>query len=297
MIRPGPLTAGLFLLVAGCEAGKEDAATETDAPTPAAGAGPASAPVAAVEPAYPMAGYEDLKVAAAEFAKGHDFTPQAVAAGELPPAAFDIFDCSEDYASQEVVEIDRNEAEAEALARRVALLEKRMRQEGYRPEIYKAPLLAYEKAVLALLGDAPAPAFGDDAYSAWEENLHRPFAALAERIEKKRAELQPDEVPIIQQGGCGASEAAFRITPQPDDGRVWMITQFAFDVCRVRRRDPWSLATCRWAEVRPERPAYLSGNYVYQAKWPGGAAGRGKVNLDGSFDEDGEPDTVAVRPD
>jgi hypothetical protein len=119
--------------------------------------------------------------------------------------------------------------------------------------------------------------------------------ALAGALEQQRASVQPAAPPIAFGGDCGAGETPFIVTTDPAGGRVWLTTKFSFDLCGVRRRDPWDVGQCRWTELSPSQESYLSGRYVYQASWPDGASGRGVRAFDGAGIGDGA-EIVRIRP-
>ena len=77
---------------------------------------------------------------------------------------------------------------------------------------------------------------------------------------------------------------------------VWFITQFSFEVCKAKGLDPWSLDACgRWGEMALGRKTYLSGTYVYQAQWAGGAKARGQTSVQPGDDDTGPPVVVWIR--
>lgn len=226
-------------------------------PVPAAPHVPAAAPADA------------LAAAAALYAAGEP--PLTLFDGEADqPRALDVVDCNEEARG-----IDPNGARPhseEVVGRRVALLRRSLRLIGYSPAVIDGPLAEYaSEAVRATDADS-----GQEGY-----------ARLAAALDRKRATLQPDLPPIRAEGGCGAAETPIIVKSRPTGGRVWLITKFAFDLCRARRLDAWDRIACdRWSEVGPDRAVQLSGNYVYQAEWPGGRRARGTRRIDPVAGED-----------
>ena len=196
-----------------------------------------------------------------------------------PGRAFDVIDCGEEGRA-----VDPHDAPlqlGEIVARRVALLRRSLRLIGYSAAVIDQPLADYADAVAR----DPAPDHGDE-----------PYARLAAALDSNRAALQPNLPPILAQGGCGAAETPIIVRSRPAGGHVWLITKFAFDLCRARRMDAWDRIACdRWSEIGPDRPVQLSGNYVYQVEWPGGRRTRGNRRIDATdADEDSPPPIVTV---
>ena len=79
---------------------------------------------------------------------------------------------------------------------------------------------------------------------------------------------------------------------------MWVATKFSFDLCRARKQDPWNTGVCRWTELSPTEPSYLSGRYAYQVRWRGGPQRRGLRSFDGAQPppEGEEATEVVIRP-
>lgn len=256
---------------------------------------------AAPAPAFPE-DYAAMRQAADIFAR--DLTERdrltllqdaSVGEGGAPPV-FDLFSCVEP--DLEPASLEPREAALAGLAHEAAVLEARLRAAGYRPDVWADPLRHWESDRVAEIGDGPVPAFGEPGHDALEARAEALHIRLAESLENRRATLQPEAPPIVREGGCGAGELPFLVRTEPAGGKVWLATRFSFDVCRVRGRNPWSLDECRWTEMDPDRPAWLSGNYMVQARWPDGRASRGARRMegpDGPIDIDA-PLPVIVRP-
>jgi hypothetical protein len=64
-------------------------------------------------------------------------------------------------------------------------------------------------------------------------------------------------------------------TNQPG-GRVWIISQLRFEVCRAQFPNPYDRDQCtKWRETDPQNPMQLSGTYVFQVHWNGGGNAHG----------------------
>ncbi|MBA3811561.1 MAG: hypothetical protein H0X27_07965 [Caulobacteraceae bacterium] len=272
--------APVIVLLSGCgrpASGNPDAAKIAVSPPAAPAALPDNA-------GYPP-DYAAFKAAAAEFAKGETHLIQVD--GEPGEARhFDLMDCAEADRVKEPA--GQAASPLETLARRVALLQRSLLTAGYPPELFETALRDYERRELAYWAAAApteleVPDQSGDRYA-------RALTRLASDIEAARQTRRPDLPAIIVEGGCGAAESPAVIRSDPPGGRVWVITKFAFDVCKASRRDPWDRETCaRWSEMDPGRPAELSGNYAYQARWPDGSTGRGTRRI-----EQAPGDTPAV---
>ena len=163
----------------------------------------------------------------------------------------------------------------------MALLARSLRLAGYRSDVTDPVLAQYRKT--ALNGGEPH-----------DEADLKQLGALARDLDASRARLQPDLPPIRAIGGCGAAETPILVKTNPAGGRVWLITKFGFALCNARGIDGWNRTSCdRWFEADSDRPAELSGNYAYQARWPDGGAARGDKRIDPSS-SDGDDDAPQI---
>jgi hypothetical protein len=102
----------------------------------------------------------------------------------------------------------------------------------------------------------------------------------------------PPKVPgQLQQGlQCFRSVNLKMVTPyrfvmSPASGRMHVIPQFSFRLCKARKIDAYSRDQCdNWTYVGPSQKAWLAGRYVYSAEWPDGRSARDVMNfaVDGS---------------
>lgn len=258
-------------------------------------------------PAYYPAGYAEMKQAAAIFAK-ENFGPfkrekTIDDATGKEGIFYEVEDCQEPFESTEInTGGDPTQLALEALAREIAKREHYL-SELYSPAVYQEPLRDYERKSIKHLSKAPPPPKGDDVespeyqrYSEWASQGEKLMEALAVELEKRRQRLEPNSIPVSVGGGCGAGEVAYLVKTEPADGRLWITTKFSFDLCRARKLDPWNTGACRWTELSPTEPAYLSGRYVYQARWRNGKRQSGIRSFDGLLDaEKGDEIHVVIK--
>ena len=271
-----PVLIAVLLVGCGTSTDDKNAGSEANATVLAPAAMPATAPIP--KPSAPAP--SDALATAAEAFAAEQSPLSLVDDGDEPPTRyFDVIDCNE-----EIRDIDPGGAEApanELVARRVALLRRSLRLAGYSPVVIEGPLAEYFSRAVHASGDSA------------QQELGR----LSTALETKRAASQPDLPPIRAEGGCGAAETPILVKTRPAGGRVWLITKFGFDLCRARLVNAWDRNVCdRWSEVSADRALRLSGNYVYQAKWPVGPPGRGNRRIDPVADDDDPeaPQTITV---
>jgi hypothetical protein len=281
----------LALLLAACSRSENELA-QGEQPSNAV----TSPTVAAAVPAYYPPGYAEMKAAATIFARENFGSPE----GDV----YSVEDCAEGYENAEIDDVsDAKMLNLEALARRVAKHEHYLSQ-LFPESVYEEPLQEYERAAIALISKMPSPPVYDDGqgfvssqdYDKWEERDWQLKEQLAAALEQRRQRLAPAAAKVAIGGECGAGEQPYIVKTQPVDGRLWMTTKFSFDLCRARKQDPWDLTSCRWTELAPDKEAYLSGRYVYLAKWRNGAARRGVRAFDGAMNAEGPVQVVIAQP-
>lgn len=223
--------------------------------------------------------------------------------------SFDVIDCTDSH-FRELREIGENATAIEDFAQRFVVLRMRLVRAGYSQEVIDEVLDSYANRQLAILDGEPVQEleeFGEFEWDLHGDSLRRlagsEYDLLALMLDQRRRVFQPDMPHIVADGGCGAFEHVYEVRPEPRRGRIWLITSFSFNLCRVMEVDPWNLEDCnRWAEVSPDVPAYLSGRYVYQARWLDGRSGRGVRVLENwveypSSESDASVMVVTIRPD
>ena len=72
----------------------------------------------------------------------------------------------------------------------------------------------------------------------------------------------------------------YRFVMSPAGGRMYVIPQFSFRVCKARKIDAYSRDQCdNWTYVGPSQKAWLAGRYVYSAEWPDGRSARDAMDF------------------
>jgi hypothetical protein len=275
------------LLVSAC--GPDDSAADTSGP----GAEPVAEATISASP-FP-ADYAAMREGARAWAA--DMVKPELDGRGLPGDTgyapyFDTMSCAEPDA--EAVEVSARDQQLAALAHEAVLLEARLQAYGYLPGVWQGPVAEWERASLAILSTSDVPRYEDPAYEGFEARLSALGDKLAVELEIARAREQPDALPIKREGGCGAAEAPVFVKADPPGGRIWVTTRFTFDVCKARKLDPWDREACRWAEMAPDREAWLSGNYMVQGEWPDGATTRTSRRIE--TDDPDNPGLVTIRP-
>ncbi len=204
---------------------------------------------------------------------------------------FDTLSCDEPDA--EPATLPARDIQLESLAHDAMVLEARLKARGYLPEVWQEPVHRWQISALEIIDANEVPEYGAPGYDAFETNLITLQDELTSQLESNRARLQPSSLPIKREGGCGAAESPVFVTAEPPDGRIWIITRFAFDVCKARKLDAWDLNACRWAEVEPQREAWLSGTYMVQGKWPDGSSVRTNRRIEA--EDPDNPTTITIR--
>jgi hypothetical protein len=210
---------------------------------------------------------------------------------------FDVMDCAESERNPEVRAPAGRAGSVETLARRIAFLELNFAAAGYRREVYKAPLAAYEDWSLAAIVQGEEPLGNGDAPGLSGPAHEQAQLRFATQVEANRSKLQPTLPRVVVEGGCGAGGTSYLIKTQPAGGRVWLVTRFGFNACRAMGLEPWDREKCnRWYEADPDQPMSLSGTYVYQASWRNGARGRGEKRLESTEADPEKMPVVTIRP-
>jgi hypothetical protein len=213
--------------------------------------------------------------------------------------AFRIFACNPLAATRFGTD---SEASFEMLADNANGYERQFLASGYSREVFAAPLLDYERRLIQLilqtpLGPTDADAYLRDAYQRLDAAEAEITAALAKAVEARRARLQPDQPPVLNEGECGAGESSVLIRPRPAGGRIWIIRVHSFYRCALRTRTPWNLDSCRWQETNARVPIQVSGRYFYQAQWPNRPPTRGNQTFEyNEGDGEGAIPVVIITP-
>lgn len=190
----------------------------------------------------------------------------------------DLVDCD---ATTEADLSGREPTALEFVAKRAAVLKRKLRAAGYRAAAFDGVVDSYEQRKLAQL-DLSAPA--EQVLADMDADMAE-LSALAAQLDAVRSEASPQLPPVRADGGCGGGEGPAMLRTEPSGARIWLISKFAFDVCRIKGVDPWSPARCeRWTEVEPNKVTQLSGRYVYTARWADGRESRGSREIQPGVD-------------
>ncbi|GAA3894745.1 hypothetical protein GCM10022276_12340 [Sphingomonas limnosediminicola] len=83
----------------------------------------------------------------------------------------------------------------------------------------------------------------------------------------------------------------YRFALAPNNGRLFLIPRFSFQVCQARKVKPYDRTVCdNWVEVGSGQRAKLFGRYAYSAEWPDGRVTRDVMD----FGADG-PDVETIN--
>lgn len=173
-------------------------------------------------------------------------------------------------------------------------LETDLRVLGFPSDLWAKPIADFEKHELrrieANVGDLAA----DQGDSPALESLRRDLLKRLTRYHK----AHPLDVPEVVLGlGCGDDGIYVKITTAPSGGRVFVIPQFYFDLCKAQRIDPESREVCdRWVEVQPDLDFNVSGIYRYYVSWSDGTSKSGQFQSDG-FSLDSQSLVIAMSID
>jgi hypothetical protein len=280
-------------LLAACSAG-----TPADAPA-ADTSEPAETPAETGNATPWPADYAAMRTAAAGWAADELAAEAEVMARTTPvemqaEQPFDLFSCAAPDA--ELADVDPRTRQLSDLAHKSVLMEARLKAAGYSGDVWAEALEALQRESLKLL-DGPVPAWGAPGHDKLEEGLTGLLNQAAATMELRRQTLQPEQPSIILEGGCGAFETPFLVRADPPGGRIWVTTRFTFQTCQALGKSAWDTGQCRWTEVQPDRPSYLSGTYMVQAKWPDGRTLRSSQRFqpDPNLGDD-ETVPVTIRP-
>ena len=149
------------------------------------------------------------------------------------------------------------------------------RKLGVPPIVWEGPVSSYESAALK---------HGGQLSNAQEEAGKKQIAAA---LNNYRRQSKPSLPRFIVEGGCGgAGEVEVHLTLQPPDGRLFLIPVFLYKVCQAQHLNPNDPGTCdRWTEVLNGTASYVSGDYIYMARWSDGAVRCGPLGFNNEVQE------------
>ncbi len=157
---------------------------------------------------------------------------------------------------------------------------------SYPASLWQGPIAGYEAGETKLVAESPL-----DSWTEWTERRTAFVRALAVSLEAHR-KTKPSLRKVISMGGCGAGEVNVTIATEPKGGQVLFIPTFFYELCKVQQLNPDDAAACsRWREAVDGTLSQVSGDYLYQVRWPDGATRKGKL----SFNKLEQGQTVTLR--
>jgi len=159
---------------------------------------------------------------------------------------------------------------------------------GYPPAIVDQWIGEYERAVLSagpkLIGRI---------------NDHAIEDALFARIEAWRVQNAVDLPPVELSTNCGGHQLTtpvrFAIKPK---GRLYLIPDFWFLLCKAKGGDPYNVASCGgWIDVSLGGLFNLGGDYVYQGIWRDKPPRRGPYRVEIPSETDPQVPVIMITPD
>ena len=94
---------------------------------------------------------------------------------------------------------------------------------------------------------------------------------LAAALNRYRDEKNPSLPKFYVRGGCGSGEVEVHLALTPPDGQLFLIPVFLYKLCEAQHLNPADRKACdHWTEVMNGAASYVSGDYVYLARWSDG---------------------------
>ena len=116
-----------------------------------------------------------------------------------------------------------------------------------------------------------------------------PRKQIAAALNKYRQQANPRLPKFIVEGGCGGGgEIEVHIKLLPADGQLFLIPVFLYKLCQAQHLIAADPRSCdRWTEVINGTASYVSGDYLYLARWTDGSVRCGPLGFK-SFDQEGK---------
>jgi hypothetical protein len=201
--------------------------------------------------------------AAAQVGDAYTGEPNLVFTGNL-----DVFEPDPAEEAEAASSVDE---ELLRLAQTTGLLRAQLTAWGYPESIYEGVVADFEaRSVEQLAAGGPNPIYSDTA-----------MADLIGRIDAMRAANDPrlPSIDYVMQANATFVRPVI-LRSVPPGGRVWVITQLRFDVCKRTTSNPYDTAGCpQWREADPRNPMYLAGTYAFQVVWVDGRNVRGQRTI------------------
>lgn len=194
----------------------------------------------------------------------------------------DVFDADP---AAEAKNFGQTDEEMLRLAQTMGLLRAQLAAWGYPQYIYEGAIADFEANGVATLSSGGQNPIYDGA--AMEQ--------LVGQINTARRTSAPSLPPVtyvMQANALYVRPVILRSAPA--GGRVWVITQLRFDVCRLSVANPYDIGNCpQWREADPQNPMYLAGTYAFQVRWSDGRNAQGQRTI---YNDRSEAPIVYVLP-
>ena len=116
---------------------------------------------------------------------------------------------------------------------------------------------------------------------------------LAAALNRYRKEHNPSLPEFYVHGGCGSGEVKVHIVLSPPDGQLFLIPVFLYKLCEAQHVNPADPKACdHWTEILNGAASYVSGDYVYLARWNDGSVRCGPLGFK-SLGENGKTLSIA----
>jgi hypothetical protein len=161
----------------------------------------------------------------------------------------------------------------EEIAMQVITMHGTLQREGFERQQWEPVVQEFEQQAVSIAtrysGEAGHKAFFDTYLPLLQSKVTNLANSLGPSPRSGR--LVSDDV----DGECGDGGIWVQITTLPAGGRVWLMSEFDFRLCRSRGHDPWTSGQCRFNEYTDSDMGLVAGNYQYLAQWPDGTQSRG----------------------
>jgi len=99
-------------------------------------------------------------------------------------------------------------------------------------------------------------------------------------------------------GECGDGEIEVPISSEPQGARVWLISEFDYELCLAVGKNPDDRDACNWKEETGRDVILVAGTYRIYASWPDGSTSSGRRNFLRALEAPGSVDNagIIVRP-
>lgn len=161
----------------------------------------------------------------------------------------------------------------EEIAMQVITMHGTLQLEGFERQQWEPIVQQFEQQAASLATRYSGETGHDAFFDAYLPLLQRTVTHLANSLGPSplSGRLVSDDV----DGECGDGGIWVQITTLPAGGRVWLMSEFDFRLCRSLGHDPWTSGQCRFNEYTDSDMGLVSGNYRYLARWPDGTESRG----------------------